>query len=153
MLIIGTHMGIGEDDDLVAVEGLWQVFRDEGLTIHLHLVEADERPVEQDIPDDGHTEQSHEVTEISTAPEQLAESKTHDGTQHKHRLGHDNQSEQQQVNPQDGGIIGNEVLLVGQFQGIGHHDDRWKPAQQSLPALILMTPIVQIEIQIWNQYQ
>ena len=99
MLVIRTHMGVGEDHDLVAVEGLWQVFRDEGLAIHLHFVEADERPIEQDIPDDGHTDQSYEVTIILAPMEQLTDSESQDGTQHKHCLGHGYQSEQQQINP------------------------------------------------------
>ena len=69
MLVIGTNVGVGEDHDLVAVEGLWQVFRDEGLAIHLHFVEADERPVEQDIPDNGHTEEPDEITIILATSE------------------------------------------------------------------------------------
>ena len=101
-LRIAADMGIREKYDLISVEGFWQGRGGIVLTVDFQLVEAYERSVDEDIPDDRHTEESHQIAVVPASfplMEQAAESQSDDGAEHEHCLGDGDESEQYQINP------------------------------------------------------
>ena len=147
-------MGIGEDDYPVAVEGLRQIGRGIGMMVYLQFLESDERAVEHDVPDDGHRKESHQIAVVlgwasrTLLMEYLAQGKARDGAEYIDCLGNDDESQQQQVDIDDVRVVGNEILLIHQVDGVCHHHSRRYPVEQSPPCGETMTPVVLVEIQV-----
>ena len=85
--------------------------------------------------------------------QQFAERQTRDGAEHINQFGDGDEAQQKEIDVENVRIVGNEVLLIHQIDGIGYHSEGGEPADEPLTDRILMPPIVQIEIQIGKDDQ